>query len=52
MTEQEWEKQAKFWQMKYFELLGHSNSVIAALARPQMLEARAAVLEAAQKAAQ
>lgn len=26
--------EAQFWQIKYFELLGHSNSVIAQLSRP------------------
>lgn len=30
----EWKAQAQFWQMKYFELLSHSNQIIAALARP------------------
>lgn len=36
-SEIDWEKQAKFWQMKYFELLGHSSQVIGALARPSIV---------------
>lgn len=45
------EQEAKFWRLKYFELLGHSNSIIAMLGRDQLIEARAAAL-AAQQAAQ
>lgn len=51
--EPDYKKLAQFWQMKYFELLGHSNSVIAALARPQVLAAQAqarAQMDAAQAA--
>lgn len=29
---------AQFWQMKYFELLGHSSQVIAQLGQPMMAQ--------------
>lgn len=49
--EHDWQAESKFWQLKYFELLSHSNQIIAALSRP-LLQDVVAQQFAAQLAAQ
>jgi hypothetical protein len=38
--ERDYQKEAQFWQIKYFELLQHSTQVIAAMGRPMLIEAQ------------
>lgn len=47
----DWHAEAQFWQLKYFELMIHSNQVVTALSRP-MLGGLALLQQAAQQAAQ
>jgi hypothetical protein len=42
----DWQAQANFWQLKYFELLVHSQQVIAALNQPMLQQVRANMLAA------
>ena len=46
----DWQAEAQFWQLKYFEQLMHSTQVITALSRP-MLAGYAQLQQAAAKAA-
>jgi hypothetical protein len=48
----DWEEQAKFWQLKYFELLGHMNSVIVTLSRESLTAAMGSRMAARVKAAE
>lgn len=47
----DWHAEARFWQLKYFELMIHSTQIITALSRP-MLGGIAQLQAAAQQAAQ
>lgn len=47
----DWQAEAKFWQLKYFEQLLHSTQVIAALSRPQIVEVQRQQQAAAAQAA-
>jgi hypothetical protein len=40
----DYKAEAQFWQIKYFELLGHSNQIIAMLSRPFMQDQMTAQL--------
>lgn len=47
----DWKGEAEFWQLKYFELMIHSNQVITALSRPMLAQQAMAQLQAQAAAA-
>lgn len=42
----QWQREAQFWQLKYFELQQHTNQVIAALSRQTVANAMAEQIKA------
>lgn len=42
----DYKAEAQFWQLKYFELMIHSNQIITALSRPMLTEQAMAQLQA------
>jgi hypothetical protein len=50
--QQDWEAQAKFWQLKYFEYMNHTNQIIQALSQPMIQGAMVEQLNGLRKAMQ
>lgn len=47
----DYKAEAQFWQLKYFELMIHSNQIITALSRPMLTEQVVAQLQTAAQTA-